>query len=88
VAVAGSSPRADTLLASRAEARRAVHRLDQFGHAEIDFSGIGQLGHGFADEMFRVFSRQHPAVELMPVGMSSQVAAMIDSVRTQQAVQR
>jgi anti-sigma regulatory factor (Ser/Thr protein kinase) len=88
VAVAGSSPRADTLLASRAEARRALHRLDQFGHAEIDFSGIAQLGHGFADEMFRVFSRQHPAVELLPVGMSSQVAAMIDSVRTQQAVQR
>ena len=85
LAGAGGSTRADTLLASRAEARRAVHRLDQFGHAEIDFSGIAQLGHGFADEMFRVFSRQHPAVELMPVGMSSQVAAMIDSVRTQAA---
>jgi hypothetical protein len=88
VAVAGSSPCADTLLASRAEARRAVHRLDQFGHAEIDFSGIAQLGHGFADEMFRVFTRQHPAVELLPVGMSSQVAAMIDSVRAQQALPR
>ena len=84
----GGNTRSETLLASRAEARRAVHRLDQFGHAEIDFSGIAQLGHGFADEMFRVFSRQHPAVELLPVGMSSQVAAMIDSVRTQQALQR
>jgi hypothetical protein len=31
--------------------------------------------------MFRVFTRQHPAVELLPVGMSTQVAAMIDSVR-------
>ena len=41
-----------------------------------------------ADEMFRVFSRQHPAVELMPVGMSSQVAAMIDAVRGSQALPR
>lgn len=78
----GASTQPDTLLASRAEARRAVQRLHQFGHAEIDFTGIDQISHGFADEMFRVFNRQHPTVELVPVGMSTQVAAMVDSVRT------
>ena len=75
----------DPLLASRADARRAVQRLAQFRHAEIDFAGIGSVGHGFADEMFRVFHRQHPALELVPVGMNPQVAAMVHSVRSLQS---
>ena len=73
---------ADTMLASRADAKRALHRLGQFRHAEIDFSGIGHIGHGFADEIFRIFGRQHPALELHPVGMAPQVAAMVHSVRS------
>ncbi len=69
-------------LASRAEARRAAQRLAGFQCAELDFTGVKQLGHGFADELFRVFARAHPQIELQPVGMAPQVAAMIDSVRT------
>ena len=72
---------ADAMLASRAEARRAAHRLAQFRHADIDFSGIGHLGHGFADELFRVFGSAHPSLEMHPVGMAPQVAAMLGSVR-------
>lgn len=74
------------LLTSRAEAKRAVHRLAQFRHAEIDFSGIGQLGHGFADEMFRVFARAQPGLEISAVGMAAQVAAMVNSVRREAAL--
>ena len=81
--ITGTDPGA--MLASRAEARRAVQRLAEFRHADIDFSGIGHVGHGFADELFRVFGRQHPALALNPVGMAPQVAAMIDSVRLQTA---
>ena len=44
-------------------------------------SGCGQ-GHGFADEMFRGFHRQHPALDLVPVGMNPQVAAMVSRVRS------
>ena len=44
------------MLASRADAKRAVHRLQAFRHAEVDFTGIAHVGHGFADEMFRVFA--------------------------------
>lgn len=71
-----------TMLASRAEARRVLHRLAQFRQVEIDFGGIERVGHGFADEMFRVFGSAHPALELLPVGMGPQVAAMVDSVRS------
>jgi anti-sigma regulatory factor (Ser/Thr protein kinase) len=69
------------MLASRADAKRAVQRLDQFQHAELDFTGINSIGHGFADQLFRVFQREHPQLELHPVGMAPQVAAMVASVR-------
>ncbi len=69
-------------LASRADARRVTARLAQFSCAEIDFAGITDIGQGFADELFRVFREQHPALELVPVGMAPQVAAMVRSVGT------
>ena len=67
-------------LESRAQARRAAARLQDFRSAELDFTGIVDLGHGFADELFRVYARAHPAVELRPVGMTPRVAAMVASV--------
>ncbi len=67
-------------LASRADAKRVVARLALFRRAEIDFSGITEIGHGFADELFRVFRRDHPELELLPTGMSPRVAAMVKSV--------
>jgi hypothetical protein len=67
-------------LASRADAKRVASRLAQFRRAELDFSGIAEVGHGFADELFRVFSRAHPALELVPLGMAPRVAQMVASV--------
>lgn len=68
-------------LESRAQARRVASRLHQFRRAELDFSGIGELGHGFADELFRVAAQDHPALQMVPVGAAPRVTAMIDSVR-------
>jgi anti-sigma regulatory factor (Ser/Thr protein kinase) len=76
---------ARTGLESRAQAKRAASRLEQFRRAEIDFTGIAEIGHSFADELFRVFPREHPGVALVPVGMAPRVAAMIDSVRAEVA---
>lgn len=68
-------------LESRAQAKRVVSRLPaSFRRAEVDFSGIADIGHGFADELFRVFPRQHPGLELVPVGMAPRVLAMVNSV--------
>ena len=72
---------AATGLESRAQARRVAARLQHFRRAELDFSGIGEIGHGFADELFRVFLLQHPTLEVVPVGMAPRVAALVDSVR-------
>ena len=67
----------DRALASRAEARRATARLTHFEEAEIDFSGIDDVGHGFADELFRVFRHQHPGLALRPVGVNPRIGAML-----------
>ena len=69
------------VLASRAEARRVAARLAQFEHAEIDFAGVTDIGHGFADELFRVFGGDTPTLELQPTGMNPGVQAMVASVR-------
>lgn len=67
-------------LASRADAKRVVSRLQTFGSAELDFTGIEHIGHGFADELFRVFRREHPGVELVPLAMNAQVSSMLASI--------
>ncbi len=69
-------------LASRAQAKRVVSRLQAFRHAEVDFSGIDEIGHGFADELFRVHSQLHPGLELVPVGMAPRVAALVNAIRS------
>ncbi len=67
-------------LESRAQARRVSSRLTQFRRARLDFSGIEDIGPAFADELFRVFARSNPGVELRPEAMAPRVAAMVASV--------
>lgn len=67
-------------LASRADARRVAARLAGFQRAELSFEGVDDIGHGFADELFRVFQRDNPALQLVPVGMNRGVQAMVASV--------
>jgi anti-sigma regulatory factor (Ser/Thr protein kinase) len=68
-------------LDSRAQARRVAARLQQFRRAEMDFDGVEQIGHSFADELFRVLPPQCAGVDMVPMNMSPAVAAMVASVR-------
>lgn len=68
-------------LESRAQARLAAERLARFARAELDFDGIDAIGHGFADELFRVFARNHPGTQLVPVRAAPRIEALIDAVR-------
>jgi anti-sigma regulatory factor (Ser/Thr protein kinase) len=73
-------------LESRAQARRIGARLNEFQRVELDFSGVPDIGHAFADELLRVLAREAPAVELVPLNMSPAVAAMVGSVSAAAAV--
>lgn len=68
-------------LDSRAQARRVAARLPTFRRVEVAFDGVQDVGHGFVDELFRVFARAHPEVELVATGANARIKALIDSAR-------
>lgn len=70
----------DEALVSRSQAKRVAARFDRFKHVTLDFEGIEQIGQAFADELFRVFAREHPNVRLAPVNTAPAVAQMIRRV--------
>jgi anti-sigma regulatory factor (Ser/Thr protein kinase) len=64
-------------LVSRSQAKRLLARVDKFKVVVFDFSGVETIGQAFADEVFRVFRRQHPAIEIMNLYANQDVAQMI-----------
>jgi excisionase family DNA binding protein len=62
---------------SRSEAKRLVAGLERFAQVELDFDKVESVGQGFADEVFRVWAKQHPEVRLVPARMNDGVALMI-----------
>ena len=70
----------DETLISRSQAKRLLTRFERFRTVILDFEGVEQIGQGFADEVFRVFAREHPDIELVPIKTNAQVRAMIGRV--------
>jgi len=62
---------------SRSEARRLLLGLEKFKRIVIDFNKVRGIGQGFADEIFRVFRRQHPSIHLEPVSMAPSVSFFV-----------
>ena len=70
----------DEALVSRSQAKRLLTRFERFRTVLLDFEGVDQIGQGFADEVFRVFARAHPGVELVSINENAQIRAMIGRV--------
>lgn len=64
-------------LISRSQAKRVANRFERFKRVELDFTGIEEIGQAFADELFRVYAREHPNIRITPVNMVAAVAQMI-----------
>lgn len=64
-------------LVSRSQAKRLLIRIDKFETVILDFAGVPAIGQGFADEIFRVFARQHPQIRLFPINTNEAVSNMI-----------
>ena len=67
-------------LISRSQAKRVLARFDEFSEVLLDFNGVSDIGQAFADEIFRVFRRDHPGTEIMAINLSPDVKRMIDFV--------
>ena len=68
------------IFVSRSQARRLLVRAGCFEAVALDFSGVNEIGQGFADEIFRVFPARHPGLKLTPVNPTEAVTAMIKHV--------
>ena len=71
-------------LISRSQAKRVLARVELFSTVVLDFKNVPTIGQAFSDEVFRIFPREHPQVELVPINANSEVRRMI--VRAQATV--
>jgi anti-sigma regulatory factor (Ser/Thr protein kinase)/biotin operon repressor len=68
-------------LVSRSQAKRVLLRANRFKEVVLDFSNVETIGQGFADEIFGVFEREHPDVQLIIANANPEVDGMIKHVR-------
>ena len=71
---------------SRSQAKRLMVRFERFQNIILDFSGIDEIGQGFADELFRVFANQHPGTKLTLMNCNKEIKKMISRVRSSDGV--
>jgi len=64
-------------LVSRSQAKRLLARVERFEHVIFDFEEVQTIGQAFADEIFRVYAKNHPKIVLNPVNMEADVEKMI-----------
>lgn len=67
----------DDTLVSRSQAKRLLVRIDRFNQVLFDFDGVERIGQAFADEVFRVFLRQHPEISISYINATEDVENMI-----------
>lgn len=70
----------DMTLVSRSQAKRLLARFDKFEHVILDFEGIESIGQAFADEIFRVYRKEHPDVDISYVNTNAEIKRMIARV--------
>jgi anti-sigma regulatory factor (Ser/Thr protein kinase) len=66
-----------SVLVSRSQAKRIIRGLEKFNVVSFNFKDVPSIGQAFADEIFRVFQKQHPHIELQVEGANESVMFMI-----------
>ena len=70
----------DRSYVSRSHARRLLFGLEKFKKVILDFKKVDTLGQAFADEVFRVWQKKHPAIAIEYINTSESVEFMIKHV--------
>lgn len=68
-------------LVSRSQAKRLIFRFEKFKTVILDFSGVGEIGQAFSDEVFRVFQNAHKDIKLVPINMTPAVKEMVSRAK-------
>jgi hypothetical protein len=64
-------------LVSRSQAKLVLSGLDRFKIVTFDFADVESIGQAFADEIFRVFAKAHPEMQLRSVNANERVNGMV-----------
>jgi anti-sigma regulatory factor (Ser/Thr protein kinase) len=73
----------DENLVSRSQAKRLLVRFERFKEIVLNFDNVDSIGQAFADEIFRVFTSQHPKIHLYYINANQQVESMINRAKNQ-----
>lgn len=65
------------IFVSRSQAKRLLVRFERFANIVLDFNDVTEIGQGFADEIFRVFTSQHPDTKISYINAVPLVENMI-----------
>jgi hypothetical protein len=65
---------------SRSQARRVLAGLEKFKTLVLDFKGVQTVGQAFADEVFRVWQRNHAAIRIEVRNANDNVQFMVRHV--------
>ena len=66
---------------SRSQAKKLCNEIKSYNEVAIDFSGIREIGQGFAHELFVVFLREYPSVKITIKNENLAIVKMINHVR-------
>ena len=67
---------------SRSQAKRILYDLDKFQKVILDFKNITAIGQGFADEIFRIWKKNHPRIDIVTLNTDEEVLFMIERAKT------
>ena len=64
-------------LVSRSQAKRLMSGLEKFQTVRLDFSDVDSIGQAFADEVFRVWGKNHPGISVNVMKTNRAIDKMI-----------
>ena len=67
----------DSAFISRSQARRVLSGLEKFKKIVLDFKNVDTVGQSFADQVFRVWKRRHPDIEIKYQNANKNIVFMI-----------
>lgn len=67
---------------SRSQARRIVSGLEKFKTVILDFQDVQTVGQAFADEIFRIWQFNHPAVSISTINVNENIEFMINRAKS------
>lgn len=68
-------------LVSRSQAKRILNRVEKFKNVLLDFADVNFIGQAFADEVFRVFARRNPHIDIIPIKTTGNIDRMIHAAK-------